>query len=141
MIASNVNRYNTTPLYVGTIIGIVVFILIVRWGLKRDPRPINHRLPSSFLVYPNGIEINGTKMNKNDIHRIIIRNAHDNSVRVLGPPSMSQSAGVAMSEMIQQISYELNIEAGGRAHQLAGGLDEVTANGLLTDVSYILDFK
>lgn len=35
----------------------------------------------------------------------------------------------------------LEVEAGGRAHVLAGGMDETTAFGLLTDVSRVLQFK
>ncbi|WP_113662753.1 hypothetical protein [Pedobacter nanyangensis] len=141
LIGSSYDRFNQAPMIYGIIAGLIVFVLIMRWGLKRDPRPANHRLPSSFAVYPNRIEMNGQKMNKEDIHRVIIRNTQDNSTIVLGPPSLSQSAGLQMGDMIKAISYSLNIESGGRTYQIAGGLDEVTANGLLTDVSRILGFS
>jgi hypothetical protein len=36
------------------------------------------------------------------------------------------------------VSYMLCAESGGRSHTLAGGMNEVTAHGLLTDVSRIL---
>lgn len=140
-IASSANRHNSTPATIGIIVGLVIFTLIIRWAFKRDTRPKNHRNPSSFTVYPDRIEMNGQKMSREDIHRLIVVNPFDNSTVLIGRPSMSQSAGLQLREMTEQISYGLNIEAGGRAYQLAGGMDNITANGLLTDVSRILGFS
>jgi len=39
------------------------------------------------------------------------------------------------------ICYSLDVEAGGKAYVLAGGMDETTAYGLMRDVSKVLGFS
>lgn len=117
------------------LIPLVVFIYILVFLIRRDERPKTHRFPSAFVVYPNGIEVNGQKMHKDDIHRIIIRNAYSEH------PVEQTTAEQAFQSMLANRSYSLNIESGGRATQLAGGMDEVTVHGLMTDVSHILEFS
>lgn len=39
------------------------------------------------------------------------------------------------------VAYKLDVDHGGKATTLAGGMSEVTAHGLMTDVSRILGFN
>ena len=125
----------------GLIVGIIVFIFIYRWGLKGKSKEEIDRQPTSFTVYPHAIEMSGQKMNKEDIHRLIIRNAYDDPTLIIDYNNPGQRAALARREMHAQVNYVLTLESGGRASALAGGLDEITANGLLTDVSRILGFN
>ncbi len=123
---------------IGFIAGPVIFVLIIRMGLKGKSLEENNRHPSSFTVYPDGIEMNALKINRDDIHRLIIRNAYEDPTIIIDTNSSSQRAALGRRLTRQQVGYEINIESGGKATLLAGGLDEVTANGLYTDVSRIL---
>jgi hypothetical protein len=123
-------------------LAILVFIGIAVFAfLKMDMRKKNHRNPSTFFVDTNKIEVNGQTIEKSSIHRIIIRNAYDNSPKIqLTGQTVPTGVGVGhdIRNALEQISYSVDIEANGKATQLAGGMDEVTANGLYTEVCRIL---
>jgi len=130
------------------ILPVIALILYIPSYLKAyknlDLRKPNHKAPSSFTVSPEYIEVLGQKFNKADIHRIIIRNAYDKEPKVIltgGTVPTGVGLGHDIRNALEQISYSLDIEAGGRATQLAGGMDEVTVHGLMTDVSRILGFS
>lgn len=130
---------------VNYILAAVLFIGIVAWGfLKMDMRKKNHRRPSSFFVSPDIIEVNGQSISTGSIHRVIIRNAYDKTPRIQltgGTVPTGVGIGYDIKNMLEQISYSVDVEAGGKATQLAGGMDDVTANGLLTEVNQILQLQ
>lgn len=123
----------------------IVFVGIAAWAyLKMDLRKKNHRLPSTFFVSPNAVEINGQTIAKSNIHRIIVRNAYDDSpeIQLTGQTvPTGVGAGVDIRKALEQISYSLNVEAGGKATQLAGGMDKVSVFGLYTEVTGILGMQ
>lgn len=123
-------------------LGYVAFIgIAVLSFLKLDLRKKNHRHASSFFVGPDGVEVNGQNIMKSNIHRIIIRNAYDKNPKIqLTGQTVPTGVGIGydIRNALEQISYSVDIEAGGKATQLAGGMDEVTANGLFTEVGQIL---
>ncbi|TDD94125.1 hypothetical protein [Flavobacterium cellulosilyticum] len=127
---------------INTVVGTIAFIGIAAWGfLKMDMRKKNHRRPSSFFVNPEKIEVNGQNISTSSIHRLIIRNAYDKSPNIqLTGQTVPTGVGIGydIRNMLEQISYSLEVETGGKATQLAGGMDDVTANGLYTDVSQVL---
>jgi hypothetical protein len=129
---------------VNILLAVIAFAGIAAWAfLKLDLRKKNHRHPSSFFVSPDMIEINGQRISKASIHRVIIRNAYDKTPRIhlTGQPvPTGVGMGVDIRNALEQISYSVEVEAKGKAMQLAGGMDEVTANGLWTDVSRILGY-
>ena len=58
----------------------------------------------------------------------------------------TKTSGATLSRIEQQtknsaVCYSLDLEAGGKAYKLAGGMDETTANGLMHDVSTVLKFS
>ncbi|WP_153798451.1 hypothetical protein [Foetidibacter luteolus] len=130
---------------VSSILSVIAFIGIAAWCfLKMDMRKKNHRHPSSFSVYPGYIEVNGQKLVRENIHRVIIKNAYDKTPRLhLTGQTVPTGVGIGhdIRNMLEQISYSVDVEAGGKATQLAGGMDDVTANGLLTEVNQILGFR
>jgi hypothetical protein len=129
-------------LIVSKFLAFVAFIGIAVWAfMKLDLRKKSHRKPSSFFVSADAIETGGQRISKTSIHRIIIRNAYDNTPKTQftgQPVSTGVVVGQGLRNTLEQISYSLNVEAGGKATQLAGGMDEVTAYGLFTEVSQIL---
>jgi hypothetical protein len=117
------------------------------YGLKRDIRPKGYKERSTFRVTPNAIEAGGRTFNKDDIHRLLIRNGiSDQEISPGGggveiTVSGAQAAGMVHRARVGTIANGLTVETGGKTTILAGGMDETTAFGLLTDVSKILGFK
>jgi hypothetical protein len=112
------------------------------WGWTHDLRPASHRTPSTFRVTPDSIESGGQTFKKSEIHRLIVKNGITHNVvgipGVLVPVSTPTAIGAAHRMEVSLTSNGLEVESGGRGHVLAGGMDETTAFGLLTDVSRVL---
>jgi hypothetical protein len=117
----------------------------VYWAWTNDLRPPEHRSPSTFRVTPDAIESKGQTWRKADIHRLIVKNGITKSIAtapgvlVEVPPMMA--AGAAHRMQVSLTCNGLEVEAGGKGTVLAGGMDETTAFGLLTDVSRVLGFN
>jgi len=115
------------------------------FGWSYDARPKAHKQPSSFRVTAETIEANGQTFKKDDIHRLIIKNGMSNEVvtgpNVLVPVSGSMAQGMMQRAEVASMANGLELETGGRAYLLAGGMDATTAFGLLTDVSKVIGFK
>ncbi|MBB3889931.1 hypothetical protein GGQ61_000628 [Phenylobacterium haematophilum] len=109
----------------------------------RDMRPPEHRGTSVIIVGPDRIEAAGRTFKAEDIHRLLIRNAvtgQEGDVTIVNP-SVSVAAGMGYRAKVAQIANALTLEGGGKATVLAGGMDEVTAYGLLRDVSRAIGFE
>jgi hypothetical protein len=117
----------------------------VYWAWTHDLRPQEHRGSSTFRVTPDAIESHGQTWKKADIHRLIIKNGITKNVAVAPGVAVEVSnmaaAGAAHRMQVSLTANGLEVESGGRAHVLAGGMDETTAFGLLTDVSRVLGFS
>jgi len=109
-------------------------------GRFRDGRPEGHRNPSRFVVSPTAIEASGRTFPRDDIHRLIIKNGISNDVipNVLIPVNTSTAMGATHRVNISKVANALEVETGGKAYLLAGGMDPTTAFGLLHDVSKVL---
>ena len=124
------------------LLGLLLGGWLIWYGLKRDIRPKEHRVASTFRVAPDSIESNGRVIKKDDIHRLLLRNGiTDQELLETYTTSAAASAGLAYRAKVAQIANGLTLEAGGKATFLAGGMDETTAYGLLHEVSRILGFK
>ena len=133
------------------VIGIILFLLIAGgvWylGFHRDWRPAAHRGPSSFTVSPTGIDSNGRTFRKDDIHRLLIRNGmtkNELAHAVIASGARGTGAfavGQQYRAKISAVTNSLDLETGGKAYTLAGGLSETTAFGLMTDVGRILGIQ
>lgn len=100
-----------------------------------------------FVVSPSAIEAKGAVITREALHRLIVRNGipdvQEYGVVQTGSMQSAMAAGAQNDRLANRakattVSYVLCAEAGGRAVVLGGGMTEVTANGLLTDVSRIL---
>jgi len=125
--------------------GFGVFFLLMGgfalwYGWTRDQRPKDHKVPMSFRVTPEQIDASGRTFAKSDIHRLILKNGiTDKELNIQQWTSNTNvAAGMAQRAKIAQVANSLNVETGGKSYMLAGGMDETTAYGLLTDVSKIL---
>lgn len=113
----------------------------VWFGYFRDMRPPAHRQPTTFRVSPSAVEAHGKSFAKEDIHRLIIKNGISNEVIpnvAFVNPAMGAAMGAAYRVKVARVSNSLELETGGRAYPLAGGMDQTTAFGLLHDVSKVL---
>ena len=127
-------------------VGVVLMALggLAIWaGLMRDMRPKEHHGPSTFSAAADRIEAGGQIFQAGDIHRLIVRNAvtgEEADITILNP-STGVAAGMGYRAKVAKIANALTLESGGKATVLAGGMDEVTAYGLLQDVSKVVGFS
>lgn len=124
----------------GGIFMILMAAFAIWYGWFRDQRPKDHRGPSSFRVTSDQIESNGRTFKKDEIHRLILKNGiTDKELPVQQwTTNRNEMAGMAHRAKLSTVANSLNVETGGKSHLLAGGMDETTAYGLLTDVSKVL---
>jgi len=115
----------------------------VWYGWFRDQRPKDHRVPSTFKVTPEQIDANGRTFKKEEIHRLILKNGiTDKELPVQQwTTNRNEMAGIAHRAKLSTVANSLNVETGGKSYLLAGGMDETTAYGLLTDVSKVLGWS
>jgi hypothetical protein len=115
--------------------------------LMHSKQATQYRTPSKFRVSKTGIDVNGTTIPKDAIHRIIVRNhvlkAAGDVIIVADPhPNSGQQNVVAgMNWAISKlgpISYRVDAEARGVPTTLAGGLTEPTASAIMSDVNKVL---
>lgn len=111
------------------------------FGCVADPRPRTHRQPSTFKVSPDAIEANGRTFQKDEIHRLLLRNGvNDEELLDHIATTTGQAAVMAQRERAARMAIGLTLESGGKSTLLAGGMDETTAYGLLHDTCKILGF-
>lgn len=134
----------------------VVFAAILGaliWArMKIFPQARKYRSASTFGVAPDQVTVDGRTLLRQDIHRAVIRNhvlAGDNPSTFVtlhqGIGALTGAAGAAANAKFKghlaDISYRVDVEAGGVPHTLAGGLTESTAFAILSDVSSILKLQ
>lgn len=129
------------------------------WFLRKQTEG-RHAYDVELLVNSQGVTLAGSKefFRANDIHRLVIKNAFDNTYElpmtgyVAAGNAMTVGTVVAANAMsnavvavanhkrraMAQISYFVTIEAGGVSHKIAGGLTDVCANGVTTDITRAL---
>jgi hypothetical protein len=117
-------------------IGLAALILL------RDPRNGSEVRPRSFRVSRSGIELDGHTVSNADVHRLGITNQFGGDVEIVydartGIPT-GTLAGLAHRQKVGAVAYRVQVEAAGKAHVLAAGLDEVTARGIVADVGKAL---
>lgn len=124
-------------------------VRIHRWTNQWFARGVDKaRSPGGeFVVSPAAIEVNGATITREALHRVIVRNGipdvQEFGVVKTGSMLSAMESGAQNDRMANRakaatVSYVVCAEAGGRSTVLGGGMTEVTANGLLTDVSRIL---
>jgi hypothetical protein len=118
--------------------------------LMHSKQATQYRTPATFRVSPTGIDIGGTKIPKDAIHRVIVRNhvlkSAEGIIVVASPVQNSgqQNVVAGMNWAISKlgpISYRVDVEARGVPTTLAGGLTEPAASAIMTDVSKVLQLS
>jgi hypothetical protein len=133
----------------GFIYGLIAagFVYGAMYLLMHSKQATQYRTPARFRVSKAGVEVGGTNIPKEAIHRIIVRNhvlkAAGDVIIVADPhPNSGQQNVVAgMNWAVSKlgpISYRVDAEARGVPTTLAGGLTEPTASAIMTDVNKIL---
>ena len=115
--------------------------------LMHSKQATQYRAPARFRVSKTGIDVAGTNIPKDAIHRVIVRNhvlkAAGDVIIVADPhPNSGQQNTVAgMNWAVQKlgpISYRVDAEARGVPTTLAGGLTEPTAFAIMADINKTL---
>lgn len=125
-------------------IAIVAALAVWYLGFHKDWRPAAHRVPSAFFVTSAAIESNGRVFKKEDIHRLLIKNGISKTemaqafIASGAPGSGAFAVGQQYKAKIAAVANSLDVETGGNAYSLAGGMSETTAFGLMTDVGRVL---
>jgi hypothetical protein len=116
-----------------------LFAAIAGLVLLLDPRGKGATTRSRFRVGPEGIEISGQLLRKEDIHHIGIKNKFSGDVEVVYDASRGVSTGtlvgMAHRRKVSEVAYRIEAEAAGKAHVLAAGLDEVTARSIAAEIN------
>lgn len=132
------------------------------WILRTDAK-VRHAYDVDMLVNTDGISILGTDkfLRREDIHRLVLKNAMDNTVELpmtsvavagnaLTVGTMAASNAItngfaaianAKRRAAAAVSFQVTAEAGGVSHPIAGGLTDVCAYGLMTDIDRTLSSK
>ena len=132
---------------------------LTRWILRKQGES-RHAYEVELLVNGSGITVLGTKqfLRHEDIHRMVIKNAFDDTLEIplsgyvaVGSPMVVGTAAAANAvtnsvamlanhkrRIAAKISYFITAEAGGVSHKIAGGLSEVCAHGVMTDIGRAL---
>jgi hypothetical protein len=114
----------------------------IAYGLLRDQRPKDHKVPMSFSVTPSSVISGARTFGKDDIHRLKIANPwFDRAGLDVYTTNANEAAGMAHGMKLGELCYGLTVESAGKAHLLAGGMDRTTAFGLLSDASKVLGYK
>lgn len=139
----------------GLLIRVAIAVFGARWLYRATngwfaSRVDKVRSPGgAFVVSSSSIEpADGAPIRRDHLHRLIVRNGipdvEGGAVVVdTGSVYSGMQAGAANDRAANRakaklVSYMLCAEAGGRSTTLAGGMTEVTAHGLLIDVSRVL---
>jgi len=133
----------------GFIYGLVAvgFCYGAMYLLMHSKQATLYRTPAKFRASNTGIEVGGTTIPKDAIHRVVVRNhvlkSAENLVVVANPNSNSgqQNIVAGMNWAISKlgpISYRVDVEARGVPTTLAGGLTEPTASAIMSDVNKLL---
>jgi hypothetical protein len=106
-----------------------------------------YRTPAKFRVSPKGVDVGGTTIAKDAIHRVIVRNhvlKAAEGIIVVANPNQNSGQQNTVSGMnwalskLGPISYRVDVEARGVPTTLAGGLTEPVASAIMSDVSKVL---
>lgn len=130
-----------------------------RWILRKGAEG-RHAYDTGLLVNAEGITVLQTKqfLRHEDIHRLLIKNAFDNALEIplsgyvaAGSPMVVGAAAAANAmtnsvamlanhkrRVAARVGFIVTAEAGGVAHRIAGGLTEVCAHGVMTDIGRAL---
>lgn len=127
----------------GAVVCAAVLAAVLWLRMKVFPSARHFRSASSFSVSPEGVTIDGKLIRRQDIHRAVIRNhVFDNDSGVItlqqGLGAMSVAANARAKSQLADVSYRVDIEAGGTPHTVASGLKEPAAFAVLSDVSAVL---
>ncbi|MGY6217260.1 hypothetical protein ACW73L_19070 [Methylolobus aquaticus] len=118
------------------------FASIAALLLLRDQRGGNATSPVSFRVSQEGINTKATFLEKEHIHHLRIKNKYAGDFAIVYDPDQGVPTGVAMGmagrRALAEVAFRVEVEGGGKAHELAAGLDEVTALGLCAEIGKAL---
>lgn len=124
----------------------VLLTWVVAWWIRNSKNSQAYRSAAKFSVRQDGITLNGQFLKASDIHRVIIRNhlMVDQIFVVANSGNIGAKAqidGLGIRNQIATISYRVDVEAGGVAHTLAGGLSLTVAYAIQSDVARIIGFS
>jgi hypothetical protein len=118
--------------------------------LTHSKQATQYRTPARFRVSTTGVEIGGTTIAKDAIHRVIVRNhvlKSAEGIIVVASPVQNSGQQNVVSGMnwaiskLGPISYRVDVEARGVPTTLAGGLTEPAASAIMTDVNKALQLS
>ncbi len=121
----------------------VLFLLFLVIPIARNMHRKKTSAGGEFVVSPAGIEMKGHLLPVEQMHRLVKRNAYANvpDRYIYAPGAVGTAFANAASHsqsIYTSVAYKLDVDHGGKATTLAGGMSDITAHGLMTDVSRIL---
>lgn len=149
---------------VGSVVGLFLWFKTYKWFTGwyfRTQAKTRHAYDVELLVNASGIKNLATNhfISRDDIHRMVLKNGFDGSVDI--PMTNMAVAGNALTvgtmaaghaitngfvavanaqkRAVAEVSYQVAVEAGGVSHLVAGGMNDVCAHGLMTEIQRALN--
>lgn len=149
---------------VGSVVGLFLWFKTYKWFTGwyfRTQAKTRHAYDVELLVNASGIKNLATNhfISRDDIHRLVLKNGFDGSVDI--PMTNMAVAGNALTvgtmaaghaitngfvavanaqkRAVAEVSYQVAVEAGGVSHLVAGGMNDVCAHGLMTEIQRALN--
>ena len=149
---------------VGSVVGLFLWFKTYKWFTGwyfRTQAKTRHAYDVELLVNASGIKNLATNhfISRDDIHRMVLKNGFDGSVDI--PMTNMAVAGSALTvgtmaaghaitngfvavanakkRAVAAVSYQVAVEAGGVSHLVAGGMNDVCAHGLMTEIERALN--
>jgi len=125
----------------------IAFCAGAMYLLTHSKQATLHRHPSQFRVTKDGVQINGTTIPKEAIHRVVVRNhLFKSAENIVIVPSLTPNSGQGNTvaginwalRNIGPVAYRVDVEARGTPTTLAGGLTEPAASAIASDVNRVL---
>ena len=115
-------------------LGFIMTILLGVWiyFIQNNKNVTRWRERMEFTLNDKGVQLGNKFYNKDDIHRIIIRN-HMNEKYIFIPEQISRQnpvatqKGLKLREKLTAVSYRVDLESNGTAVTIAGGITEPAA--------------
>lgn len=126
-------------------------LLLIPLALWKAPRASKYRKEEQFVITPTKVISGNIEIPRDRVHRIILRNhifdtetgsdapgivvGGVGGALVAGSASLGAAQRARRTRILGERSWRLDLEAGGTAYTLAGGLNETTAYALMHEVS------
>jgi hypothetical protein len=121
-------------------IGIALVVFPLRYIRNAKPVTSKIRIPTTFEVFPDNLQIDGKKYLKEDIQWIKVKNTVYELPNFSMPNVTLQEGQQLIRDSWAAVNYKVDIESNGTPITIAMGIDKTTAEAIYADVTNMMGF-